>query len=117
MVERLAAQAARALVEAGASDPAFAVRGPAPALIERIKDRYRFHVHVRSVRSALVRAALAHARAGRRIGRTRVEDPRARRRGPGRHVLKDGVALRGCSGGTGRAAPPNACCDSRWISR
>ena len=62
--------------------------GPAPALIERVKDRYRFHVHVRSVRSALVRAALAQARAGRRIGGTRVADPRARRRGSGRHVLK-----------------------------
>lgn len=62
LAERLAAQAARALVEAGRDDPDFAVRGPAPALIERIKDRYRFHVHVRSVRSGLVRAALAHAR-------------------------------------------------------
>jgi len=62
LVERLCAQAARALVEAGASDPDFAVRGPAPALIERIKDRYRFHVHVRSTRSGLVRSALAHAR-------------------------------------------------------
>ena len=62
LVERLAFQAARALVEAGKEDPDFAVRGPAPALIERIKDRYRFHVHVRSKRSALVRGALAHAR-------------------------------------------------------
>ncbi len=63
LVDRLAAQAARALVEAGRSDPDFAVRGPAPALIERIKDRYRFHVHVRSAKSSLVRSALAHARA------------------------------------------------------
>ncbi len=62
LVERLCAQAARALVEAGRSDPGFAVRGPAPALIERIKDRYRFHVHVRSERSSLVRSALAEAR-------------------------------------------------------
>ncbi|MFN2376366.1 MAG: primosomal protein N' [Candidatus Binatia bacterium] len=63
LVERLTAQAARTLVEAGRTDPDFAVRGPAPALIERVKDRYRFHVHVRSVRSGLVRSALAHARA------------------------------------------------------
>lgn len=62
LVERLAAQAARAMVEAGRSDPDFAVRGPAPALIERVMDRYRFHVHVRSVKSALVRGALDQGR-------------------------------------------------------
>ena len=61
-VERLAAQAARAMAEAGASDPDFVVRGPAPALIERIKGRFRYHVHARSMRSALVRNALHHAR-------------------------------------------------------
>jgi primosomal protein N' (replication factor Y) len=63
LVERLAGQAARAMVEAGRSDPAFAVRGPAPALIERVMDRYRFHVHVRSVKSGLVRGALDQGRA------------------------------------------------------
>ena len=62
LVERLAGQAARAMSEAGRSDPDFAVRGPAPALIERIKERYRFHVHARSTRSALVRAALDQGR-------------------------------------------------------
>ncbi|HEY2776113.1 MAG TPA: primosomal protein N' [Candidatus Binatia bacterium] len=63
VVDRLAAQAARAMSECGRSDPAFAVRGPAPAVIERIKERYRFHVQVRSVHSTLVRAALAQGRA------------------------------------------------------
>lgn len=63
LVERLAAQATRAMMEAGASDPDFAVRGPAPALIERVQERYRFHVHVRSVRSGLVRSALSQGRA------------------------------------------------------
>lgn len=62
LVERIAAQAARTLVAAGAGDPDFAVRGPAPAVIERVKDRYRFHVHVRSRSSSLVRAALSQAR-------------------------------------------------------
>lgn len=63
LVERLASQAARAMVEAGKSDPNFAVRGPAPALIERVMDRYRFHVHARSVQSGLVRGALEQGRA------------------------------------------------------
>jgi len=61
-VERLSGQAARAMAEAGSEDSAFQVRGPAPAVIERIKERYRFHVHVRSARSSLVRAALARGR-------------------------------------------------------
>jgi len=63
MVERLSAQAARAMMEAGTESGEIQVRGPAPALIERIKERYRFHVHVRSPRSALVRAALSRGRA------------------------------------------------------
>lgn len=62
LVQRLAEQAARAMVEAGRSDPDFVVRGPAPAVIERVMDRYRFHVHARSGSSALVRTAVAAAR-------------------------------------------------------
>lgn len=60
--ERVAAQAARAMAEAGASDPAFVVRGPAPAVIEKVKDRYRYHVHARAPRSTMVRHALSRAR-------------------------------------------------------
>ena len=60
--ERIAAQAARAMAEAGASDPAFVVRGPAPAVIEKVKDRYRYQVHARAPRSSIVRHALSRAR-------------------------------------------------------
>src|SRR5205085_11164310 len=54
MVERLSAQAAGPMTDAGEEASQIQVRGPAPAVIERIKERYRFHVHVRSLRSALV---------------------------------------------------------------
>jgi primosomal protein N' (replication factor Y) (superfamily II helicase) len=76
VVERIAAQAARAMVESATHESDLAVRGPAPALIERIKERYRFHVHVRSVRSGAVRHALSQGRAAAasaaRVSRVRV---------------------------------------------
>jgi len=62
VVERLSEQAARAMAEAGAGDPSFVLRGPAPAVLERIKDRFRYHVHARAGRSSVVRQALARAR-------------------------------------------------------
>ncbi|MGH7906533.1 MAG: replication restart helicase PriA [Candidatus Binataceae bacterium] len=55
---RIAAKAAAALKKAAGADSAFRVLGPAPAPIERIRQRYRFQVMVKSAGLKEMRAAL-----------------------------------------------------------
>lgn len=62
LTERMAAQAARLAAEVTEHDESLRVRGPAPAMVERIKGRWRFKVELLSERGAMVRHAAQVAR-------------------------------------------------------
>ncbi len=62
-VAKIAAAAAEALTRAAASPEILRVLGPSPAPIERIKQRYRWQVMLKSKELRPMRAALAAMRA------------------------------------------------------
>jgi primosomal protein N' (replication factor Y) len=61
--ERLALQAARILEPMIAAEPGASLRGPAPAMLERVKGRYRFKLQLRGPNGAPLRYAASVARA------------------------------------------------------
>jgi primosomal protein N' (replication factor Y) len=74
-VESLAEAVGRALRELARKTEGLIVRGPAPAPIERIRNRYRFQLQLRAADGRLVRHAAARARAAFREA-ARAEDLR-----------------------------------------
>jgi primosomal protein N' (replication factor Y) len=62
-VDRIANAAARALAPLVEASPGLRLRGPAPALVERIKGRFRFKIEIQSESPSELRMAAAEARA------------------------------------------------------
>jgi primosomal protein N' (replication factor Y) len=85
-VEAFAADAARRLREG--ADGRFGVLGPAPAAIERLRQRHRHHILVRSPSGALIRQVVGDALPELRAAAPVQGHPRHRRRRPATSVVR-----------------------------